>query len=266
MAQPDLKFFTDGEAYERLMGQWSRPVARQFLDWLGLPQGRRWLDVGCGTGAFTETVIARCAPAEIQGIDPSDAQIAYARSREAAKLATFQVGDAQALPFDDAQFDVAAMALVISFIADPSKAVAEMVRVVRPGGCVATYIWDMNGGGLPPAPFQAAVKALGFDGGPVNPNAEVTRMESLQALWTRAGLEDVETRRIDIQVSFADLEDFWTSNTVLPSPAVRFLRDLGPADVERVKRWLDESLPRDAANRISYPAWANAVKGRKPAR
>ena len=266
MANDDLKFFNDGAAYERLMGQWSRPVARQFLDWLALAEGQRWLDVGCGTGAFTETVIAHCAPAEVKGIDPSEAQIAYARSREAAKRATFQVGDAQVLPFEDAQFNVAAMALVISFIPDAAKAVAEMVRVVRPGGCVASYMWDLPGGGLPPAPFQAAAKALGYDLGPPNLGAALTRTEALQELWTKVGLEAVETRRIDIQVTHADLDDFWTSHTLLPSPAVRYLRDLKPADLERVRQWLDTSLPRDPQGRISYRSWANAVKGRKPAR
>jgi len=117
-----MKFFTDGEKYERLMGRWSRRVGEIFLDWMAVPKGMRWLDVGCGNGAFTETVIARCAPTEVNGIDPSDAQIAYARTRAAAKIAQFRIGDAQALPYDDASFDVAAMAMVISFIPDAAKA------------------------------------------------------------------------------------------------------------------------------------------------
>ena len=72
-------FFTDGDAYERFMGRWSRTAGETFLDWLALPPGLRWLDVGCGTGAFTELLIARCAPAMVDGIDPSEDQIAYAR-------------------------------------------------------------------------------------------------------------------------------------------------------------------------------------------
>jgi ubiquinone/menaquinone biosynthesis C-methylase UbiE len=135
------KLFTDGEAYERMMGRWSRLVGEAFLDWLALPSGLRCLDVGCGNGAFTEVLIARCAPATVSGLDPSEEQIAYARQRPGAKPAEYRVGDALALPFVDGSFDAALMALAIVFVPDPVKAVAEMVRVVRPGGWVATYMW-----------------------------------------------------------------------------------------------------------------------------
>src|SRR5262245_35461239 len=128
------ELFTDGKVYERLMGRWSRMVAGSFLDWLDAGTNLRWLDVGCGNGAFTEDVIARCAPAAVTGIDPSADQLSYARTRAGTAPADFHVGDAQDLPFADGTFDVAAMALVIAFIPDPAKAVAEMTRVVRPGG------------------------------------------------------------------------------------------------------------------------------------
>jgi ubiquinone/menaquinone biosynthesis C-methylase UbiE len=99
------KLFTDGEAYERLMGRWSRLVGRAFLEWLDAPKGLRWLDVGCGNGAFTEELIGRCSPATVTGIDPSHDQLAYARKRPGAKTAEFQVGDAQRLPFGNDNFD-----------------------------------------------------------------------------------------------------------------------------------------------------------------
>jgi ubiquinone/menaquinone biosynthesis C-methylase UbiE len=203
-----LNFFTDGEQYERQMGRWSRLVGDKFIDWLALPMGLRWLDVGCGNGAFTEMVIARCAPAEAHGIDPSEAQIAYASAREAGKFVHFRTGDAGALPYGDATFDVAAMALVISFVPDPAKAVAEMVRIVRPGGWVVNYMWDIPGGGLPLAPLRKAIQALEL--------------------------------------------------------ASQIVRALPPADYERVRDWLRKSLPQDAAGRIRYGAYANAVKGRVP--
>jgi ubiquinone/menaquinone biosynthesis C-methylase UbiE len=138
------ELFTDGEAYERMMGRWSRLVGETFLAWLDLPRGLRWLDVGCGNGAFTEEVIGRCAPAIVTAIDPSDQQLAFARTRSGAKMAKFEVGDAQRLPFGDDTFDVATMALVLAFLVEPAKAVAEMARVVRPGGWVATYMWDIG--------------------------------------------------------------------------------------------------------------------------
>ena len=116
--------------------------------WLDVPKNLSWLDVGCGNGAFTEELIARCAPAAVTAIDPSDDQIAYARTRPGARMTDFCVGDAQNLLFDDNSFDVAAMALVISSLPDPGKAVAEMARVVRPGGWVATSCGTVSGAEL----------------------------------------------------------------------------------------------------------------------
>jgi ubiquinone/menaquinone biosynthesis C-methylase UbiE len=262
MADDERKFFTDGAAYERLMGRWSRRAATVFIDWVAPPKGARWLDVGCGNGAFTEVMIARAAPAEVHGIDPSEAQIAYARTRAEARAAQFRVGDAQALPFEDASFDIASMALVITFVPDPAKAVREMARVVKPGGTVAAYMWDVEGGGLPPEPFRTGMIAIGKD--PAwPPGSAASRASEMRRMWTEAGLETVETRKIDIQVDYADFDDFWQSNTVLAAPTARMIRDLTPAEVDRLKSVLRQSLPKDAQGRIAYGAWANAVKGRE---
>ena len=128
------QMFSDGEAYERLMGRWSQPVGEAFLDWLDVPKGMRWLDVGCGNGAFTEVLVKRCAPASVAAIDPSEGQLAYARKRPTTTMVQFRQGDSQALPYADGSFDAVVMALVITFIPDAAKAIAEMARVVRPGG------------------------------------------------------------------------------------------------------------------------------------
>ncbi len=129
------------------MGAWSQLVGQVFLDWLSPAAGQRWIDVGCGNGAFTEQLMRRCAPIEVQGIDPSEGQLAFARTRAGAAGAVFSQGDAMALPFDAGRFDAAVMALVIHFVPDPAKAIEEMARVVRPGGLVATYVWDALGDG-----------------------------------------------------------------------------------------------------------------------
>src|SRR4051812_41459001 len=121
MAEPQIRF-DDGAGYERMMGTWSRIAGEVFLAWLKPAPSLRWIDVGCGNGAFTELLTERCAPAEIQGVDPSEAQLAFARSRHEAGVARFQEGDAMALPFADNSFDAAAMALVIFFVPDPPKA------------------------------------------------------------------------------------------------------------------------------------------------
>ena len=131
-------FFIDGEAYERLMGRFTRAAGEVFIDWLSPPKGLDWIDAGCGTGAFTKLVLDRCAPGKVSAVDPSAEQIAYARKTPAAKRADFQIGDAQSLRFADATFDASVIALVITFVPDPNKAVAELRRVTKPGGMLAT--------------------------------------------------------------------------------------------------------------------------------
>jgi SAM-dependent methyltransferase len=261
MAELQIRF-DDGAAYERMMGIWSRLAGEVFLDWLAPPAGLRWIDVGCGNGAFTELVVERCAPAEVQGIDPSEGQLAYARARGAARVAQFRQGDAMALPFSADRFDAAAMALVIFFVPDPAKGVAEMARVVCPGGMVATYVWDVFGGGFPPEPFHAEMRALGL--APLRPpRSDVSRMEALRDLWTGAHLDAVETREIAVQRTFADFNDLWTTS-LLGASIGPTVAAMASGDVERLKTRLRARLPADAAGRITYAARANAIKGRVP--
>jgi ubiquinone/menaquinone biosynthesis C-methylase UbiE len=256
------QMFSDGKVYERMMGRWSKRVGVQFLDWLGAPKGLHWVEVGCGNGAFTEELIAHTAPRAVSSIDPSEGQLAFARTRPAAKLAEFRLGDAQALPFPDKNFDAAAMALVISFIPDPAKAVAEMARVVRPGGIVATYMWDVPGGGLPLAPVGRAFKAMGKDYSRISDAA--ARRDTMQALWQGAGLREVETRVIRITVDFTSFDDFCDSSLVPIGPAGQVIAKMSPAELEELKAHLRKLLPIAADGSIAYEAFANAVKGRVP--
>jgi ubiquinone/menaquinone biosynthesis C-methylase UbiE len=256
--------FDDGAAYERMMGAWSRLAGDVFLDWLAPRAGQKWIDVGCGNGAFTETIVARAAPAEAQGIDPSDAQLAYARTRSGAEMATFRRGDAMALPYADRSFDVAIMALVIFFVPEPARGVAEMVRVVAPGGSVAAYAWDMAGGGFPLQPIQTEIQAVAGIAPVRPPSSDASKMEALQRLWKGAGLVDVETRRIDVQRSFADFDEFWAASILGPSIS-QVLTSLAPDDVKRVREGVRARMRADSAGRITYGAWANAIKGRVPA-
>jgi ubiquinone/menaquinone biosynthesis C-methylase UbiE len=262
MAEQQQIRFDDGAAYERMMGAWSRLAGEIFLDWLAPGAGLKWIDVGCGNGAFTELIVARHAPAEVQGIDPSDGQLAYARTRSGTRMAEFCKGDAMTLPFPDRSFDVAIMALVIFFVPEPAKGVAEMVRVVAPGGTVAAYAWDIAGGGFPLQPIQTELKAMGI--APVRPpSADASKIEALRKLWTDAGLVDVETRRIDVQRSFVDFDDFWTAATLGATIAPQ-LASMAPDDIARIKPRVRAHLGEDSAGRITYRAWANAIKGRAP--
>lgn len=256
------ELFADGKAYEQRMGRWSRVVGEAFLDWLAVPKGLRWLDVGCGNGAFTEVLIARCAPAAVSAIDPSEGQLSYARTRPGTKLAEFRVGDAQALPYPDRSFDAATMALVISFIPDPTKAATEMMRVVKPGGWVAGYMWDMPGGGIPIEPIYRALKSLGI--AIVIPGIEVSRRENMQAVWEQAGLQSIDTRVIRIPVVYSDFDDFWRSFSVPQGPSGQALRKMSLPEIEQLKMRLRDQLPTGPEGHIAYEAFANAVSGRVP--
>jgi SAM-dependent methyltransferase len=261
MAEPHIRF-DDGAAYERMMGTWSRLAGEVFLDWLALPSGMRCVDVGCGNGAFTELLVERCAPSEVQGIDPSAGQLAFARERHMAKIAEFRQGDATALPFAGRMFDAAFMALVIFFVPEPAKGVAEMVRVVRPGGAVAAYAWDVLGGGFPLEPLQAEMRTMGLKT-LRPPSADASRMDALRALWTGAGLEAVETREIVVQRSFRDFDEFWTISQ-LGSSVAPIVAAMSLGDRELLRTRVRANLPPDSAGRVTYAARANAVKGRLP--
>jgi ubiquinone/menaquinone biosynthesis C-methylase UbiE len=261
MAEQQIRF-NDGAAYERMMGIWSRLAGEIFLDWLAPSSGLRWIDIGCGNGAFTELLVERCAPAEVQGIDPSEGQLAFARTRPAARVAEFRQGDAMTLPFSEHRFDAAVMALVIFFVPDPAKGVAEMVRVVCPGGTVAAYAWDMLGGGFPLEPIRAEIRAMGI-ALLMPPSAAASRIDALRNLWTNAGLDAVETREIKVQRTFADFDDFWVTG-LLGSSVGPTVAAMASGDVELLKTRVRARLPADAAGRITYGARANAVKGRVP--
>lgn len=254
--------FDDGAAYEQMMGVWSRLAGEKFLDWLAPPSGLRWTDIGCGNGAFTELLVERCSPVEVQGIDPSEGQLAFARTRPASRLAKFRQGDAMALPFVDGSFDAAVMALVLVFVPDPAKGVSEMVRVVAPGGAVVTYMWDMLGGGFPLDPIYSEIQAMGVVA-MRPPRMDASRMEALRDLWIGAGLEDIQTREIAVRRTFANFDDFWT--TGLKSPALRpTVEAMSPGDVETLISRVRARLPADADGGITCGARAHAIKGYRP--
>jgi SAM-dependent methyltransferase len=255
--------FDDGAAYERFMGRWSRAAGAIFLDWVAPPRDARWLDVGCGTGVFTELVLDRCSPATVIAIDPSAAQIGLARSKLIAALASkassqrgnsivrahsasedarnragdtrpepgssaraqradFLIADAQALPFPDGAFDVVASALVINFIPDRARALAEMRRVGRPGGVVASYVWDFAGERSPGSALRRAMRRVGADG-PAVPGTETSRLDAIGALFAQAGLQEIAGRTIDVTVSFSDFDDFWRSQTLSSNPTGKMI-------------------------------------------
>lgn len=251
--------FDDGSKYEHYMGKWSKLVGEVFLDWLAPEPHQRWLDVGCGTGAFTEMLVLRCQAATIHGVDPSEAQLAYALARPSLVDAHLQQGDAMALPFADNSFDIAVMSLVIFFVPDPAKALAEMARVVVPGGCVCAYAWDLPGGGFPYQSLVNKIQRMGFIiSAPAKP--EASQISSLKTLWSNAGLQNIETSRIEVQRSFADIEDYWATISTIPHIAQQ-LALMSSEQHKKLKKSMQTLLQSDKSGKIVCSARANAIKG-----
>ena len=261
MPQAPIRF-DDGAAYERLMGVWSRSVGQIFLEFLSPLPDQRWLDVGCGNGAFTDLVMQNCAPGEMNGIDSSEGQLAYARERLKGQRAEFRQGDAMALPFEDDRFDVAVMALVIQFVPDPARAIAELTRVVREGGTVATYVWAYEDALTPLDPFDAEFAAAGV-AAPTPPSIGATSVSALNRLWADAGLEDLQTRTITTERTFVDFDELWASITGT-GRLQSTVATMAPATLARIQAGLRVRLPADAQGRITYSASASAIKGRVP--
>ena len=261
MTQATIKY-EDGQAYERGMGVWSLLTGQDFLEWLAPVVGLRWIDIACGTGAFTELIMQRYAPSEVQALDPAEAQLVYARQRSGSSGATFIEGDAMALPFEDGRFDAAVMALALNLVPDPSKGVSEMVRVVRSGGTVSTYIWDLPGGGFPYEPIQTEMHALGMTP-PQPPHADATVMAALVKLWEDAGLGAIQTRQINVKRDFSNFEDFWSASTgtgLLRPTITAMARE----DLARLRARVRTRLGALKDGPVSHEAHANAIQGRVP--
>jgi ubiquinone/menaquinone biosynthesis C-methylase UbiE len=262
MTQQQIRF-DNGEAYELYMGRWSQLVAAAFLDWLKPANGLRLLDVGCGNGAFTEFFATRCAPASVSGIDPSGPMLDFARTRPALRDADLRQGDAMSLPYGDKVFDLAVMPLVLFFVPEPAKGVAEMARVVRPGGTVSAYSWDMDGGGFPYAVLRTELEQMGVRT-PSAPSEEASRQDVSRRLWETAGLVDVQTHSLTVQRTYSSFDEYW--DILCGGPSVgNTIKGLPPTDSALLQRRLKGHFPADARGQITYSSTANAVRGRVPA-
>jgi SAM-dependent methyltransferase len=258
--------WSDADRYEAYVGRWSRPVARQFLAQLGVPTGRRWLDVGCGTGALTTAVLADRAPTAVLGVDASPGFVNHAGAGIRDPRATFRTGDALALPVDDAAVDIVVSGLVLNFLPDQLAAVTEWRRVTEPGGLVAAYVWDYASGmELIRRFWDAAVEsdpaAIGLDEGR---RFLGCAPGPLHALFTGAGLTDVATGSIEVPTVFAGFDDYWSPFLGGTGPAPAYVTTLSEHDRLSLREALRQRLPADDDGSIHLTARAWTVRGRVP--
>jgi SAM-dependent methyltransferase len=261
MADDTIRF-DDGAGYEQMMGRWSLLAGARFIDWIGVPQRSRWVDVGCGNGAFTELVVQRCAPLDVQAFDPSSGQLDYARNRlPAGAPVTWAEGDAMRLPLADGACDAAVMALVLFFVPEPAKGVAEMCRVVRSGGVVAAYHWDIQGGGFPLADIGAEMLKLGI-APRLPPSVAASTIDASTALWQAAGLRDVRSCQISVQRRFEGFDEYWDSAAL--SNTLRAAFDGMPAERRELLKANVRRRVQAGSGPLTLSARANAVCGVKP--
>jgi SAM-dependent methyltransferase len=256
-----------GEAYEPYIGRWSRLVAAEFVAWLGIADGAVWLDVGCGTGALSRTVLGAADPALVVGIDPSAGFLAHARSQLGGDRARFAAADARRLPLGDARFDAVASGLVLNFVPDPALAVREMTRVARPGGRVAAYVWDYAGRMGLIRHFWDAAAALDPAAAELDEGRRfgLCRPEPLTGLFRDAGLVEVAARPLQVPTRFRDFDDYWTPFLGGQGPAPGYAMALDGPRRAALREELRARLPVAADGSIPLAARAWAVAGTRAA-
>jgi SAM-dependent methyltransferase len=252
-----------GDAYERYVGRWSRLVADRFVDWLAIPGGAAWLDVGCGTGALSATIVDRAEPSRMTGVDPSLPFLQQASHTLSG--ARFIVGRAERLPTLARRFDAVVAGLALNFVPAPDEAVAEMTRAVRHDGVVAVYVWDYAEGVQLMRYFWDAVVALDPEAVSLDEGRRfpICRPEPLKELFRRAGLDDIDTRTIDVPTRFRDFDDYWSPFLGGQGPAPGYAMSLSDERRSRLRDELRRALPVAADGSIALVARAWAIRGRR---
>ncbi len=255
--------WASGDAYEQYVGRWSHPVAREFLIWLEIPENSRWLDVGCGTGALSQTIITGASPAEVHGIDSSRDYVGYAREQMRDPRVAFDVGDAQSLPFPDETYDAVVSGLMLNFLPEPGRAVREMARVTRRGGTVATYVWDYTDGTQLMRYFWDSAVALDPAAQDLDEGRRFPLCQSgpLGDLFRSADLDDVVTRPLDVPTTFRDFDDYWSPFLGGQGPAPGYAMSLNEEHRIALREHIRLALPVETDGSIHLTARAWAVRG-----
>jgi SAM-dependent methyltransferase len=260
---PGSDRWSSGSAYESYIGRWSRLVAPEFLDWLAIPPGRRWLDAGCGTGALTEAILTRCQPSSVVGVDPSEPFVAHARTTVVGPRVKFDVGTAADTGLGDGAVDVVVSALVLNSVPDLNAALAEARRVLSRGGVVAGYVWDYAEGMQLLRRFWDAAVVVDPAARAMDEGARFGNVapEPLAAAFAAAGLSAVDVRPIEIPTVFDDFDDLWTPLLGGTGVGPAFVASLGEATRDALRERLRASLDAEPDGSIRLMARAWAVRG-----
>jgi SAM-dependent methyltransferase len=250
-----------GEPYERYVGRWSRLVAPRFLSWLSVPAQRRWLDVGCGTGALSAAILDYCLPSSVVGVEPSDGFLEKAREQLTRRMLLHR-GSAEKIPLDDESIDATVSGLVLNFIPDGRAALVEMARVTVSGGTIGAYVWDYAGRMELMRLFWDAAVELNPEAAKMDEGVRfpVCRPEALTDLFARAGLRGVEVTAIDIPTRFASFEDYWHPFLGGQAPAPAYAMALDEAARARLRDRIRARMPVQSDGSISLVARAWAVR------
>jgi SAM-dependent methyltransferase len=253
-----MSFAVSGDAYERFMGRYSRPLAPAFADFAHVKPGQQVLDVGCGSGVLTEELARRVGAEHVAGVDPSPLLQACAERVPGAEL---RAGKAEALPWPDDSFDAALAQLVIHFMDDPKAGVAEMARATRPGGIVAACSWDFGGGMEMLRVYWQTAREL--DNDLAGESRSFGNLEELYALWHELGLEDVEAGPLEVSSEYADFDELWGSFLLGVGPAGEYVASLAPGRQSALREEYHRRLGEPAGS-FTLGARAWAARGRVP--
>jgi SAM-dependent methyltransferase len=250
-----------GSPYEQYVGRWSRQVAPRFLSWLNIPACRRWLDVGCGTGALCAAIVDCCSPSSVAGVEPSEGFLKTAKENLAGRAVLHQ-GTATAIPLNDASVDVVVSGLVLNFVPDQRAALLEMARVTGKGGTIAAYVWDYGGKMELMRFFWDAAVDLDPDAAKLDEGVRfaLCRPEALEELFASTGLEGVEAKPVDIPTLFVNFDDYWRPFLGGQGPAPAYAMSLDEKARVRLRDRIRERLPVAADGSISLTARAWAAR------
>jgi len=256
--------FADAQAYERFMGRWSRQLAPLLVEFTGVPDHGRVLDVGSGTGNLAFSIAKLKSHCHVLGVDPSKEYVAYAgRRNPVPERVKFQVGDAQQLQLPSASFESSLSLLVFNFIPDRPKALRELIRVTKPGGVISAAVWDYGGG-------MAMLRAFGDAASSADPSfgkrderyMPLCRAGELAELWKQSGLTHVEDTALDTTMRFESFADYWEPFLLGQGPAGAYLKSVDDARRQAIRGEVKHRLnvkSEDAP--LSLPARAWAVRG-----